>query len=84
MARISVSIEADLCGPVSVGTAGVIRALMLHLSLSVDEAAALVERCVFDGERIEVEALSREVAEALLAAWSRTPAAARISATISE
>ena len=84
MTTISVSIEADLCGPVSVGTVGVIKALMSHLDLDVNEAQELISRCVFDGERIEVAVPSREVAEALLAAWSRTPAAARINATISE
>ena len=83
MTTISFSIQPDLCGPNSVGTVGVIRALMSHLWLSVDEAEALVNRCVFDGEQVEIAAPSHAVAEALLAAWRLTPAAARISASIS-
>ena len=84
MAAISVSIEPDLCGPISVGTVGVIRALMAHLGLAPSEAEALVDRCVFDGERVQIAAPTRAVAEALLAAWRLTPAAPRIRASISE
>ncbi|MEO7032587.1 MAG: hypothetical protein ABI548_02060 [Polyangiaceae bacterium] len=84
MTTISVNIEADLCGPVSVGTVGVIKALMSHLGLGMSEAQDLISRCVFDGERVEIAAPSRAVAEALLAAWLRTPAAPRIHASISE
>ncbi len=84
MAAISVSIEADLCGPISVGTVGVIRALMAHVGLSLSEARELVDRCVFDGQRIEISVPSRAVAEALLAAWRLTPAAPRISASIAD
>ena len=79
---MSVSIEADLCGPISVGTVSVIRALIAHLGLSLSEAEALVDRCVFDGERVQIAAPSRAAAEALLAAWKLTPAAARNSASI--
>ncbi|MEO8905088.1 MAG: hypothetical protein ABI488_21755 [Polyangiaceae bacterium] len=84
MATISVSIEADLCGPVSVGTVGVIKALMSHLGLGMSEAQHLISRCVFDAERVEIAAPSRAVAEALLAAWSLTPAGPRISASIAD
>jgi hypothetical protein len=84
MTAMSFSIEADLCGPISVGTVAVIRALIAHLGLSLSEAEGLVNRCVFDGERVEIAAPSRAVAEALLAAWKLTPAAARISASISD
>ena len=84
MAAISVSIEADLCGPVSVGTVGVIKALISHLGIGLTDAEALIDRCVFNGERVEIAAPSREAAEALLAAWRLTPAAPRISAAISE
>ena len=84
MATISVSIEADLCGPVSVGTVGVIKALISHLGIGLTDAEALIDRCVFNGERVEIAAPSREAAEALLAAWRLTPAAPRISAAISE
>lgn len=84
MTAVSVSIEADLCGPISIGTVGVIRALMAHLTLSLTEAEAIVDRCVFDRERVQIPVPSRAAAEALLAAWRLTPAALRISASISD
>jgi hypothetical protein len=82
MPTISLSIEADLCGPISVGTVGVVRALMAHLELSLTESLAIVERCVFDGECREITAPSQVVAEALLATLQRTAAAPRIRASI--
>jgi hypothetical protein len=84
MATLCLSIEPDLCGAVSVGTASVIRALMAHSGLSVDDASALVNRCVFDAERVTLAAPSRAAAEALLAALRNTPAAPRISAVIAD
>ena len=82
MPTISLSIEADLCGAISVGTVGVVRALMAHLGLSLTESLAVVDRCVFDGERSELTAPSQVVAEALLATLQRTLAAPRIQASI--
>ena len=82
MATISLTIEPDFCGPISMGTVAVIRALMAHLSLSVNEAEALVDRCVTAGERVAIAAPSRFAAEALLAAFQLVPAAPRIHATL--
>ena len=84
MPIISLSIDADLCGPISVGTVGVVRALMAHLGMSLTESLSVVDRCVFDGERSEIVTPSRSVAEALLATLQRTPAAPRIHAVITE
>ena len=84
MATIEVSIEGELCGPISMGTAAVTRALMDHLELPVGEAVAIVDRCVFEGERVTLVSPSRARADALLAAWSALPAAPRIHARVSE
>ena len=82
MVAIRLSIEADLCGPISVGTVGVVRALMAHLSLPLGEALALVERCVFEAQSVELPVASPAAAHALLAALDRTPAAKRIRASL--
>lgn len=77
MASIVLSIEADLCGPFSVGTVRVIQSLQRELGLGLDEAADYVNRCVFDGETVEIPAPTLEAAErtiALLATHPRTSA----------
>jgi hypothetical protein len=84
VSTVSLSIEADLCGPVSVGTVSVIRALMTHLALPLDDAAALVNRCVFDGECVALAAPSLAAAEALLGAFRASHAASRVRAAISD
>lgn len=84
MTTIDVTIEGELCGPISIGTAGVTRALMTHLDLPLDAAVAIVDRCVFDGERVTLVSPSRERAQALLAAWNALPAAPRIHACIAD
>ena len=82
MARVVLSIEGDFCGPMSIGTVAVIRALQKHLDLSLAEASGFVERCVFEGEQLSLRAPTRSAAEALLAEFARLPAAARIRASI--
>ena len=84
MATLTLSIEADLCGPISIGTVGVIRALMAHLGCSISEAEALVDRCVFNGESVVIELPTRTTATALVAALSLTAAAPRINTLITD
>jgi hypothetical protein len=84
MVAIQLSIEPDLCGSVSVGTVSVIRVLIAHLALPLDDASALVNRCVFDAERVTFTVSSRAAAEALLTALRNTLAAPRISAVIAD
>ncbi|MBK7580025.1 MAG: hypothetical protein IPI67_07435 [Myxococcales bacterium] len=73
---VTLRIEPDLCGPVSVGTVAVIRTLMSHLGLSLGEALAHVNHAVFDGEHVTIESPSREAAQACVSALSKlqTPA----------
>ena len=84
MTLVALTIEGDLCGPMSIGTVAVIRAIEQHLELSLAEANEFVDRCVFDGERVLLPAPTRRAAEALLATFGRLPAAARIHASIAD
>ena len=84
MTEIVLTIEGDLCGPMSIGTVGVIRAIARHLGLSLTEANELVDRCVFEGEKVTLAAPTRRAAEALLAEFGRLPAAQRIHASIAD
>ena len=84
MARIVLTIEGDVCGPMSIGTVAVIRAIERHLGLSLREAQDFVDRCVFEGETITLPAPTRVRAEALLAELEGLPAARRIHASIAD
>ncbi|HYQ01262.1 MAG TPA: hypothetical protein VER96_21470 [Polyangiaceae bacterium] len=84
MTRIELAIDGDVCGPMSIGTVAVIRALAKHLALTIAEAATLVDRCVFEGARLAVDAPSRDAAEALLAEFQQLPARSRIHASIAD
>lgn len=84
MTRIELTIEGDVCGPMSIGTVAVIRAIEKHLGLPLAEANELVDRCVFDGQRVWLAAPTRSAAEALLAEFARLPAARRIHASLAD
>ena len=73
MASIVLRIEPDLCGAFSVGTVAVIKSLASALGLGLDEAADYVNRCVFDGETVEIPAPSVEAAERTVALLARSP-----------
>jgi len=73
MPSVKLSIEAQLCGPVSVGTVDVIKAVRLHAGLTLREAKAIVDRCVFEGETVMIEGLSGPAANALVAALRVLP-----------
>jgi hypothetical protein len=72
-------IEADLCGPVSVGTVGVIKLLRDRLALDLRTANEYVDRCVFDGESVVIPAPSLEAAEGVVTALAAHP---RVHATV--
>jgi hypothetical protein len=84
MTRIVLTIEAELCGPMSIGTVAVIRAIERHLGLSLTQANECVDRCVFEGQMITLNAPTRARAEALLAEFAQLPAAGRIHASITD
>ncbi len=82
MSILELTIEAELCGPISMGTVAVVRALMTHSGLPLQAAVSLVDRCTFAGERVAIRMPSSSAAEALLSALQRIPAAPRIRAAI--
>jgi hypothetical protein len=84
MTQVVLTIEGELCGPMSIGTVAVIRAIAKHLGLSLAEANRCVDRCVFEGEQITLSAPTQLAAEALLAEFARLPAAQRIHASLAE
>lgn len=79
MACVTLSIEPDLCGPVSVGTVSVIRVIERTLELSLRESFEYVNRAVFDGEEVQIPAPSSQAAAQCAAELSalRTPAKIR-------
>lgn len=58
MATVTLSIQGRLCGPISIGTVDVIKAVQTHAGLGLGEAKALIDRCVFDGETVATPNLS--------------------------
>lgn len=82
MLAVVLAIEPDLCGPVSVGTVAVIKALSAHLGLDLAAAEAAVSRCTFDGASVTLDAPSSTAAESLLVALGALPIAARVHATL--
>jgi hypothetical protein len=74
--RIRLSIEPELCGPLSMGTVAVVKLLSRHLALPLRDVLALVDRCVFDAEVLELPVPSRKAALDLVESLSslRTPA----------
>jgi len=81
MPSVRLSIEPDLCGPISVGTARVAILLRDVLGLELDDAIRWIDRCVFDGAEVSIPISSRESGERFLSALARNP---RIHATLDE
>lgn len=82
MVSVRLEIEPEMCGPISVGTGAVIRLLSEHLALSLKESFDYVNRCVFDGERVELPAPSSAAANALIRALAELPAVPKIRAFV--
>jgi ribosomal protein L7/L12 len=72
---IQLRIDPVFCGPVSVGTVGVIKLLRQHLGVSLAEAKGYVDRCI-EGETVRITMETREAATDLVrkAAALETPA----------
>ena len=82
MPSVTLSIQARLCGPVSVGTVDVIKAVRVHAGLTLLEAKALVDRCVFKGETVTIVGLSVPTADALIAELCGLPHAPPIDVRV--
>src|SRR5690242_10748232 len=81
MSAVRLSIQAQLCGPISVGTVKVIRLVSEHARLTLSEAAKFVDRCVFDGETVLIPMPSPEAASLLVDALRALPEVPRIEAS---
>lgn len=84
MISVRISIEPQLCGPVSVGTVAVIKLVRDHLGVSLAEAMSCVDRCVFDGEAVELGAPSSHAAARFVESVAALPAYPRVRAEIRE
>ena len=84
MSAVRLSIEPELCGPVSIGTVAVIRLVAQHARLSLSEAARFVDRCVFEGETVSIPTPSSEEAELLVRALGALPLVPKIHASVEE
>jgi hypothetical protein len=84
MSAVRLSIQPELCGPVSVGTVVVIRLVSQHANLSLAEAMKLVDRCVFDGETVSIPTPSSDAAAALVRALASLPEVPKVEASIED
>jgi hypothetical protein len=78
------SIQARLCGPVSVGTVDVIKLVQARAGLTLRAAKALVDRCVFGGETVSIPGLSRADAVALIQGLRSLPDAPPIDVSLED
>ncbi len=62
MRTIRLRVEPVFCGPASVGTVSLILLVRERLGLSLSEAKACIDRCVFAGETVTLTAPSDEAA----------------------
>jgi hypothetical protein len=81
---LRLAIQAELCGPVSIGTVAVVRVMRDQLGLPTGVATALVERCVFDGEIVNLSVNSREIADRFVQALAALPSGPRVSVELSD
>ena len=82
MTTLHLSIEPELCGPVSVGTGAVIKLVSEHLGIPLREAMTQVDRCVFDGEAVELDVPSCDAATRFVEAIAALPAHPRVRAEV--
>jgi hypothetical protein len=83
MMVVVLHIEAELCGPVSIGTVAVVKLLVRHLALGLGDALGYVNRCVFEGDlEVEIPAPSAEAAAEFMAALAALPVAPRVVARL--
>ena len=66
MRTIRLRVDPVFCGPVSVGTVGLIQLVRERLGLSLADAKACVDHCVFGGETVTLTAPSGQVAAAFV------------------
>lgn len=53
--KIILTVDPKFCGPVSVGTIGLIKLVQKSFDLGLAEAKSLVDKAVFGGEIVEIQ-----------------------------
>jgi len=66
----------------SIGTVAVIKLVAEHFALSMASAIDYVDRCVFDGEEVQIPAASAEAAERFVALALGLPPVPRVVASV--
>jgi len=84
MPVIRLSIEPTFCGPMSVGTIAHIELLREQLNLPLAVAKQLIDRCVFEGEEVEITVASLKRATALVDALRGIPGPAIVRVEVDE
>ena len=84
MSQVELRVEPDLCGPVSVGTAWLVRLVSARFEISLGDALGYVYRAVFDGEAVVIPAPSLAAAERFVSEARATQSAARVTARLVE
>ncbi len=82
MPTVQLRIDPRFCGPASVGTVEVIRLLCTHLGLSLVDAKAYVDRCVFEGDVVSIHTKSIAAAHAFASAATELPPPAAFYVTV--
>ena len=82
MVYVTLRIEPELCGPLSVGTVKIIRLISEHLGIGLAVALGYVDRCVFEAEELDIPAPSAAAAARLLSAISALPPSPRVVASV--
>lgn len=84
MTWVCLSIEPELCGPISIGTARVVRLVMLHAQLGLNDAIRFVDRCVFDGDTVRIPTPSTSDARELVAALTSLSEPPKLTAILQD
>jgi hypothetical protein len=84
MPVVTLRIEPEFCGSMSMGTVRIIKLLAECFELSIAAAEQHVDRCVFDGEAVEIVAPSADAAARFVAATAALPAVPRVLVGVRE
>ena len=78
--KLSIRIEPEFCDGFSIGTVEIIKLIREELNLSLTEAKAYIDRCVFEGETVLVLIPTGIDAESLLTKIQELETPAKIEA----
>jgi ribosomal protein L7/L12 len=79
---VQLEIRPHFVGPASVGTVAAVKVLRRYLGAAMGEAKSLVDRAVFDGDRVEIRVDDADAAEALAGELNALPGPAHFEAVV--